>query len=58
MGEGEGEKFLSFSSLPFSVPSFPFSPQTPDTQATSIYTPQKILLGTFRSNVKSRFKDS
>ena len=30
MGEGEGEK----SSLPFSLPSFPFSPETPDTQAT------------------------
>ena len=29
-GEGEGEK----SSLPFSLPSFPFSPETPDTQAT------------------------
>ena len=26
-------KFLSFSSLPFSLPSFPFSPETPDTQA-------------------------
>ena len=38
MGEGGGEEekgraFLSFSSLPFSLPSFPFSPETPDTQA-------------------------
>ena len=36
-GGGEGEKrkgkFLSFSSLPFSLPSFPLSPETPDTQA-------------------------
>ena len=28
--------FLSFSSLPFSLPSFPFSPETPDAQATGI----------------------
>ena len=39
MGKGGGgrreRKFLSFSSLPFSLPSFPFSPETPDTQATS-----------------------
>ena len=28
MGEGEGEE-----GLPFSLPSFPFSPETPDTQA-------------------------
>ena len=36
MGEGRGgeEKFLSFTSLPFSLPFFPFSPETPDTQAT------------------------
>ena len=38
MGEGGGGeekgRFLSFSSLPFSLPSFPFSPETPDTQAT------------------------
>ena len=35
MGEGGGgtRKFLSFTSLPFSLPSFPFSPETPDTQA-------------------------
>ena len=35
MGEGGGgrREFLSFSSLPFSLPSFPFSPETPDTQA-------------------------
>ena len=37
MGEGGGGeekgRFLSFSSLPFSLPSFPFSPETPDTQA-------------------------
>ena len=38
MGEGGGGeekgKFLSFTSLPFSLPFFPFSPETPDTQAT------------------------
>ena len=42
MGEGGGgeekgrkgrERFLSFTSLPFSLPFFPFSPETPDTQA-------------------------
>ena len=33
MGEVGGEKQ---SSLPFSLPSFPLSPETPDTQATSI----------------------
>ena len=40
MGEGGGGKekgrFLSFSSLPFSLPSFLFSPETPDTQATAL----------------------
>ena len=30
MGEGGGGEE---SSLPFSLPSFPFSPETPDTQA-------------------------
>ena len=39
MGEGGGGeqkgRFLSFSSLLFSLPSFPFSPETPDTQAKS-----------------------
>ena len=37
MGEGGGGqekgKFLSFSSLPFSLSSFPFSPETAYTQA-------------------------
>ena len=37
MGEGGGGeekgRFLSFTSLPFSLPFFPFSPETPDTQA-------------------------
>ena len=37
MGEGGGGeekgRFLSFSSLLFSLPSFPFSPETLDTQA-------------------------
>ena len=33
-GRRERKAFLSFSSLPFSLPSFPFSPKTPDTQAT------------------------
>ena len=31
--------FLSFSSLPFLLPSFPFSPETPDTQAMRIQFP-------------------
>ena len=39
MGEGGGGeekgRFLSFTSLPFSLPFFPFSPETPDTQAIS-----------------------
>ena len=36
MGEEGGgeEKFLSFNSLLFSLPSFPFSPETLDTQAS------------------------
>ena len=37
MGEGGGGeekgRFLFFSSLPFSLPFFPLSPETPDTQA-------------------------
>ena len=37
MGEGGGGeekgRFLSFTSLPFSLPFFLFSPETPDTQA-------------------------
>ena len=40
MGEGGGGeekgRFLSFTSLPFSFPSFPFSPETPDTQASMV----------------------
>ena len=36
MGEGRGGR--RESSLPFSLPSFPFSPETPDTQAIDIYT--------------------
>ena len=43
MGEGGGGeekgRFLSFSSLLFSLPSFPFSPETLDTQAKLIQTP-------------------
>ena len=41
MGEGGGgeekggKEFLSFTSLPFSLPFFPLSPETPDTQAIS-----------------------
>ena len=34
-GEEKG-KFLSFTSLPFSLPFFPFSPETPDTQASEV----------------------
>ena len=42
MGEGGGgeekggKEFLSFTSLPFSLPFFPFSPETPDTQARAL----------------------
>ena len=47
MGEGGGgeekgrpdtKPFLSFTSLPFSLPFFPFSPETPDTQANFFST--------------------
>ena len=42
MGEGEGGevkgRFLSFSSLSFSLPSFPFSSETPDTQVKKTTT--------------------
>ena len=42
MGEGGGGeekgRFLSFRSFPFSLPSFPFSPETPDTQANELVT--------------------
>ena len=34
-GRGRRERFLSFTSFPFSLPFFPFSPETPDTQATN-----------------------
>ena len=42
MGEGGGgeekeRKLFSFTSLPFSLPFFPFSPETPDTQATKVH---------------------
>ena len=33
MGEGGGGEEKGSSSLPFSLLSFPFSPETPDTQA-------------------------
>ena len=33
LGLGLGLGFLSFTYLPFSLPFFPFSPETPDTQA-------------------------
>ena len=34
-GGGKGRRERKFSSLPVSLPSFPFSPETPDTQANS-----------------------
>jgi len=41
MGEGEGGEEISISSLPFSLPSFPFSPRNaPDTQAVEFLTYQ------------------
>ena len=45
MGEGEKRKFLSFSSLLFSLPSFPFSPETLDTQAIRIFKVRTFLDG-------------
>ena len=48
MGEGGGgeekggKEFLSFTSLPFSLPFFPFSPETPDTQAMITGSRQKL----------------
>ena len=46
VGEEKGRPFLSFTSLPFSLPSFPFSPETPDTQASF---PAKITLAFTRA---------
>ena len=47
MGEGGGGeekgKFLSFTSLPFSLPFFPFSPETPDTQAMTHLARRKLI---------------
>ena len=37
-----GEEILDGTSLPFSLPFFPFSPETPDTQAN--LNPEKVLL--------------
>ena len=37
-GRGRRERFVSFASLPFSLPSFPFSPETPDTQAKALFS--------------------
>ena len=59
MGEGGGgeekgrkgrERFLSFTSLPFSLPFFPFSPETPDTQASPDSVP--FLMSIFGSGCK------
>ena len=56
MGEGGGGeekgRFLSFSSLPFSLPSFPFSPETPDTQARVSMTFQVGVHGTMTTSEK------
>ena len=56
MGEGGGGeekgRFLSFSSLPFSLPSFPFSPETPDTQARVSVTFQVGVHGTMITREK------
>ena len=41
-GRGRRERFLSFTSLPFSLPFLPFSPETPDTQAKSRYSSVSI----------------
>ena len=46
-GGGEERKFLSFTSLPFSLPFFPFSPETPDTQASIPRISLPRLLGHF-----------
>ena len=54
MGEGGGGeekgRFLSFTSLPFSLPFFPFSPETPDTQASPDSVP--FLMSIFGSGCK------
>ena len=54
MGEGGGGeekgRFLSFSSLLFSLPSFPFSLETLDTQAKLIQTP--LFCRTFINQVR------
>ena len=56
MGEGGGGeekgRFLSFSSLPFSLPSFPFSPETPDAQARVSVTFQVGVHGTMTTREK------
>ena len=39
MGDGGGVRVrVRVSSLPFSLPPFPFSPETPDTQANICFT--------------------
>ena len=43
-GGGEGEE----KALRFSLPSFPFSPETPDTQASSLRTADTFPVVTFR----------
>ena len=43
-GRGRRERFLSFTSLPFSLPFFHFSPETPDTQARLPFTCASYLL--------------
>ena len=54
MGEGEGEKRKEdcFSSLPFSLPSFSFSPETPDAQAWVSVTFQVGVHGTMTTREK------
>ena len=50
-GEEKGRSFLSFSSLPFSLPSFPFSPKRLILGLSSIKTLQKRF---FRAVIKMK----
>ena len=52
MGEGEKRKEDRFNSFPFSLPSFPFSPETPDTQARVSVTFQVGVHGTMTTREK------
>ena len=59
MGEGGGRrerKFLSFSSLPFSLPSSPFPPETSDTQACIVAMCCALYTGRLLSLINLNFR--